>query len=34
MTMVSSRASYRALQWGTMNSVGFQAQIGLMDYGI
>ncbi len=34
MTMVSSRASYRALQWGTMNSVGFQAQIGLMDYGL
>ncbi len=34
MTMVSSRASYRALQWGTMNSVGFHAQIGLMDYGI
>src|SRR5574341_972892 len=33
MTMVSSRASYRALQWGTMNSVGFQAQIGLMDFG-
>ena len=34
MTMVSSRASYRALQWGTMNSVGFQAQTGLMDYGL
>jgi len=34
MTMVSSRASYRALQWGTMNSVGFQAQTGLMDVGI
>jgi len=34
MTMVSSRSSYRALQWGTMNTVGFQAQIGLMDYGI
>jgi acyl CoA:acetate/3-ketoacid CoA transferase len=34
MTMVSSRASYRALQWGTMNSVGFHAQVGLMDYGI
>ncbi|TMG05652.1 MAG: hypothetical protein E6I09_03985 [Chloroflexi bacterium] len=34
MTMVSARSSYRALQWGTMNSVGFQAQIGLMDYGI
>src|SRR2546428_7600004 len=34
MTMASSRASYRALQWGTMNSVGFQAQTGLMDYGL
>jgi glutaconate CoA-transferase subunit B len=34
MTMVSSRASYRALQWGTMNSVGFHAQLGFMDYGI
>src|SRR5438093_7107449 len=34
MTMVSARSSYRALQWGTMNSVGFQAQTGLMDYGI
>src|SRR3989304_1588099 len=33
-TMVPSRASYRALQWGTMNTVGFHAQIGLMDYGI
>jgi glutaconate CoA-transferase subunit B len=34
MTMVSSRASYRALQWGTMNSIGFQAQTGLMDVGL
>src|SRR2546428_252481 len=34
MTMASSRSSYRALAWGTMNSVGFQAQTGLMDYGI
>jgi glutaconate CoA-transferase subunit B len=34
MNMVSSHAGYRALQWGTMNTVGFQAQIGLMDYGI
>ena len=34
MTMVSSRSSYRALQWGTMNTIGFHAQIGLMDYGI
>ncbi|MDP2949185.1 MAG: CoA-transferase, partial [Chloroflexota bacterium] len=23
-----------ALQWGTMNTIGFHAQIGLMDYGI
>src|SRR2546426_11578072 len=34
MPMVSSRASYRALQWGRMNGVGSQAQIGLMDSGI
>jgi glutaconate CoA-transferase subunit B len=34
MTMVSSRSGYRALQWGTMNTIGFQAQLGLMDYGI
>jgi glutaconate CoA-transferase subunit B len=34
MTMVTSRSSYRALQWGTMNTVGFHAQIGLMDFGI
>jgi glutaconate CoA-transferase subunit B len=34
MTMVTSRSAYRALQWGTMNTVGFHAQIGLMDYGI
>lgn len=34
MTMVSARASYRALQWGNMNSVGFHAQLGFMDYGI
>ncbi len=34
MTMVASRSSYRALQWGTMNTIGFHAQIGLMDYGI
>src|SRR3989304_1473605 len=25
MTMVTSRSSYRALQWGTMNTVGFHA---------
>src|SRR3989304_3892969 len=30
----SPRAAYRALQWGTMNTIGFHAQIGLMDYGI
>jgi glutaconate CoA-transferase subunit B len=34
MTMVSSRAGYRALSWGTMNSAGFQAALGYMDYGI
>jgi glutaconate CoA-transferase subunit B len=34
MTMVSARAGHRALQWGTMNSVGFHAQTGYMDYGI
>jgi glutaconate CoA-transferase subunit B len=34
MNMVSSQAGYRALQWGTMNTIGFHAQVGLMDYGI
>jgi glutaconate CoA-transferase subunit B len=34
MTMVSSRAGYRALAWGTMNTAGNHAQLGLMDYGI
>jgi len=34
MTMVSAEAGYRALQWVSMNSVGFHAQVGLMDYGI
>src|SRR2546428_10525942 len=34
MTMVSARSSYRARQWGTMDSVGFQAQTGLRDYGL
>ena len=34
MTMVSSRAGYRALAWGTMNSAGNHAQLGLMDYGL
>ena len=34
MTMVSAEAGYRALQWVTMNSVGFHAQAGFMDYGI
>jgi hypothetical protein len=33
MTMVSSRAGYRALAWGTMNTAGNHAQLGLMDYG-
>ncbi len=34
MTMVSSRSGYRALAWGTMNTAGNHAQLGLMDYGI
>ena len=34
MTMVSSRAGYRALAWGNMNTAGNHAQLGLMDYGI
>src|SRR3990170_1862118 len=34
MTMVASRSAYRALAWGTMNSAGFDAQLGFMDVGI
>jgi glutaconate CoA-transferase subunit B len=34
MTMVSARAGYRALAWGTMNTAANHAQLGLMDYGI
>ncbi len=34
MSMMSSRAGYRALQWGTMNSIGFHAALGYMDVGI
>jgi glutaconate CoA-transferase subunit B len=34
MTMVASRATYRALSWGTMNTAGFHAQLGFMDYGV
>jgi len=34
MTMVASRAGYRALAWGTMNTAGNHAQLGLMDYGL
>ena len=34
MTMVASRAGYRALAWGTMNTAGNHAQVGLMDYGL
>lgn len=34
MTMVSSRAGYRALAWGTMNTAGNHAQLGYMDYGL
>tara|TARA_B100002003_G_scaffold237748_1_gene255195 strand:- start:3747 stop:4670 length:924 start_codon:yes stop_codon:yes gene_type:complete len=32
--MVSSRAGYRALEWGTMNTAGDYARLGHMDYGI
>lgn len=34
MTMVASRAGYRALQWGTMNTAGNFAQLGYIDIGI
>ncbi|MGQ9572416.1 MAG: CoA-transferase subunit beta [Dehalococcoidia bacterium] len=34
MSMVSAEAGYRALQWANMNSIGFHAQVGLLDYGI
>ena len=34
MTMISSRANYRALQWGTMNYAADLAQLGYVDYGI
>ncbi|HJP41251.1 MAG TPA: CoA-transferase [Dehalococcoidia bacterium] len=34
MTMVASRAGYRALSWGTMNTVGIHSQLGFMDYGV
>jgi glutaconate CoA-transferase subunit B len=34
MSMVCTRAGYRALGWGTMNVAGNHAQVGLMDYGI
>src|SRR3989337_1292602 len=34
MTMVSARAGYKALAWGTMNTATIHAQVGLMDYGI
>lgn len=33
-TMVSARAGYRALQWGTMNTAQDYAALGLFDYGI
>jgi glutaconate CoA-transferase subunit B len=32
--MVASRAVYRALTWGTMNTAGLHAQLGFMDYGV
>jgi glutaconate CoA-transferase subunit B len=34
MTMVASRAGYRALQWGTMNTAGNFAQLGYVDVGV
>ncbi len=34
MTMVASRAGYRALQWGSMNTAGNFAQLGYVDVGI
>jgi glutaconate CoA-transferase subunit B len=34
MTMVASRANYRALQWGTMNYAADIAHLGYVDYGI
>lgn len=34
MTMVTAKSAYRALQWGTMNTVQYHAALGLMDYGI
>ena len=34
MTMISSRANYRALQWQTMNYAADLAQLGYVDYGI
>jgi glutaconate CoA-transferase subunit B len=33
-TMVSARSGYRALQWGTMNTVQDYAALGFVDYGI
>jgi glutaconate CoA-transferase, subunit B len=34
MTMISSRANYRALQWSTMNYAAEVAHLGYVDYGI
>ncbi|HEY2664980.1 MAG TPA: CoA-transferase [Candidatus Binataceae bacterium] len=34
MTMISSRANYRALQWATMNYAADIAHLGYVDYGI
>lgn len=34
MTMISSRANYRALQWSTMNYAADLAQLGYVDYGV
>ena len=34
MTMISTRATNRALAWGTMNTAGLHAQLGFIDYGV
>lgn len=34
MSMVAARPTYRALSWGNMNTAGYYAQLGFMDYGI
>ena len=34
MVMVASRATHKALSWGNMNTAGYYAQLGYMDYGV